>query len=297
MNYIAVRFTLILTLLFSLSGCFDISEPSKLNSSWETTASTPGNAEQFGFIADVKDSCPDLLVNKNSDNNVQQLPAEFNVADWNIYKQKNDNWRAELSNLIESNDLVILQEVKLSFLFNQLMEQYQLNWTQVEAFSIYQLPIGVLTASEVAPLSACKQTLTEPWIRFPKSSLITYFAWQGSEQPLLVANMHMINFTLGVAEFNQQLDSVISVIRQHDGPVIMAGDFNTWTNKRLDNLAVLAESAELEKIVYQQDLRETTLGYPLDDIYFRGLQQLSATSYATKASDHNPIVARFGPLY
>ncbi|MGC3834797.1 hypothetical protein ACPSKX_11240 [Moritella viscosa] len=87
------------------------------------------------------------------------------------------------------------------------------------------------------------------------------------------------------------------MIRQHQGPVIMAGDFNTWTNKRLSRLIEVTASVELRQLVYQNDVRETAFGHPLDDIYFRGLQQISASSYETTTSDHNPIVARFGPLF
>jgi len=297
MNYILARSTIILTLLLSLSGCFDIADTPKLNSSWEIAGATPPDTEQFGFVTDSTLTCPTFLTNSNSGNTQTQLPAEFSVVDWNIYKQQGDNWRSELTKLIENNDLVILQEAKLSFLLNQLMQQYQLSWTQVEAFSVYKQSMGVLTASKATPLSVCKQTLAEPWIRFPKSSLITYFAWEGSNESLLVANLHMINFTLGVDEFNQQLASIIAVIRQHSGPVLMAGDFNTWTNKRLNSLHEMAASVDLQQLVYQKDVRETSFGNPIDDIYFRGLQQLSASSYETQASDHNPIVARFGPMF
>ncbi|QUM75369.1 endonuclease/exonuclease/phosphatase family protein [Moritella sp. 24] len=297
MNYTFSRSAIIFTLVFSLSGCFDIADIPKLNSSWKVTDSTQINDDQFGFVTDSSSTCPTFLTNTNNDMADIQLPTEFGIAGWNIYKQDNDNWRAELTNLIEKNDLIVLQEAKLSFLLHQLMQQYELTWTQVEAFSVYKQSMGVLTASKVMPLSVCKQTLAEPWLRFPKSSLISYYPWAGSDEPLLVANMHMINFTLGVDEFNQQLEGVISVIRKYSGPVIMAGDFNTWTNKRLNQLLDITASVDLQQLVYQNDVRETAFGHPLDDIYFRGMQQISASSYETEASDHNPIVARFGPLY
>lgn len=295
MNYSFSRIAIISTFIFSLSGCFDIADIPKLNSSWEAAGATSVNSEQGGFVTDTIATCPVFVKNIAVTSN--ELPTEFTIADWNIYKQEDDNWRRELTTIIEQNDLIVLQEAKLSFLLHQLMQQHELSWTQVEAFSVYNQSMGVLTASRVAPISVCKQTIVEPWLRFPKSSLVSYYPWAGSDEPLLVANMHMINFTLGVDEFNQQLEGVIAVIRQHDGPVIMAGDFNTWTNKRLHQLQTMTASVELQQLVYQNDVRKTAFGYPLDDLYFRGLQQLSASSYETDASDHNPIVARFGPLF
>lgn len=295
MNYTVSRIAIISTFIFTLSGCFDIADIPKLNSSWQVADATFEHSEQGNFVTDSMATCPVFINNTTVTND--ELPAEFSITDWNIYKQEDDNWRRELTTLIEQNDLIVLQEAKLSFLLEQLMQQHALSWTQVEAFSVYNQSMGVLTASRVAPLSVCKQTITEPWLRFPKSTLISYYAWAGSDEPLLVANMHMINFTLGVDEFNQQLASVIAVIRQHDGPVIMAGDFNTWTNKRLEQLQAMTTSVELQPAVYQNDVRRTAFGHPLDDIYFRGMQQLSASSYETDASDHNPIVARFGPMF
>lgn len=294
MNYTFSRIAITLTVIFSLSGCFDIADIPKLNSSWEVADAASVQGEEGGFVTSSIATCP-VFIN-NSQVEKSELPAEFSIADWNIYKQDDDNWRSELTRLFENSDLIILQEAKLSFLLQQLMQQHKLSWTQVEAFSVYKQSMGVLTASRVAPMSVCKKTLAEPWVRFPKSSLISYYPWAGSDAPLLVANMHMINFTLGVDEFSQQLESVIAVIRQHTGPVIMAGDFNTWTNKRLDQLDLMTSSVELEKLIYKQDVRKTVFGYPLDDVYFRGMQQLSASSYVTDGSDHNPIVARFGPL-
>ncbi|SQD78800.1 endonuclease/exonuclease/phosphatase family protein [Moritella yayanosii] len=294
MNYSCSRIAIISTFIFSLSGCFDIADIPKLNSSWKVAGATSVNSEQGGFVTDTVATCPVFVKNIAVTSN--ELPTEFSIADWNIYKQEDDNWRRELTTIIEQNDLIVLQEAKLSFLLHQLMQQHELSWTQVEAFSVYNQSMGVLTASRVAPISVCKQTIVEPWLRFPKSSLVSYYPWAGSDEPLLVANMHMINFTLGVDEFNQQLEGVIAVIRQHDGPVIMAGDFNTWTNKRLNQLHLMTASVELQQLVYQKDVRKTAFGYPLDALYFRGMQQLSASSYETDASDHNPIVARFGPL-
>lgn len=295
MNYTFSRIAILSTVIFSLSGCFDIADTPKLNSSWEVSSATSVRGEEGGFVTNSAATCP-VFIN-NSELVKRELPAEFSMAGWNIYKQDDDNWRSELTTLVEKSDLIVLQEAKLSFLLQQLMQQHELSWTQVEAFSVYKQSMGVLTASRVAPISVCKKTVAEPWLRFPKSSLISYYPWAGSDEPLLVANMHMINFTLGVDEFTQQLESAIAVIRQHKGPVIMAGDFNTWTNKRLDQLQTMTASVELEQLIYQKDVRKTAFGNPLDDVYFRGMQQLTASSYETDASDHNPIVARFGPLF
>ena len=306
MNNSATRIIILATLTFSLTGCFDIPDNAELNSSWPTlTAQHAGDSDSDSFVTLDAPSCPQLLTNtqrvdkplsETASQTISQLPAEFNVASWNIYKQGGDDWLPQLEKLTSSHDLVMLQEAKLSFLLQQLFQRQQLSWTQVEAFSIYDQPMGVLTAGKVAPQAVCKQTVTEPWIRFPKSSLISYFDWAGSDQPLLVANTHMINFTLGVDEFNQQLAGMLAVINQHPGPVILTGDFNTWTNKRINELLALTDAAGLKQVSYRQDVRVTAFGHALDAMFFRGMHLINASSYTADASDHNPIVASFGPL-
>lgn len=293
MNTSFLRQAIVLTCVLSLSGCFDIPEDGLLNSSWQSeSANEVGTAPNY-FSQNNANNCPDFF-----DNQMQptvSLPDEFSVASWNIYKQQNDGWKNELAHFMNEYDLVMLQEAKLGFLLQQTLANSKVSWTQVGAFNVYKQPVGVLTASRVAPISACKSTLSEPWIRFPKSSLITYYPWQDGQQTLLQANLHAINFTLGADEFNEQLSEIIDVIRAHKGPVILAGDFNTWTNKRLNSLLESTKSVDLFEVTYNADERVTTFGLPLDSIFYRGLRLISATSIVTEASDHNPLIATFAP--
>ncbi|MGC3834798.1 hypothetical protein ACPSKX_11245 [Moritella viscosa] len=108
MNYTFSRAAIIFTFAFSLSGCFDIADTPKLNSSWETTGSTSSKSEQFGFINDSTSTCPTFLTNNSTDIEQISLPAEFSIVDWNIYKQQGDDWRSELTTLIEQNDLILI---------------------------------------------------------------------------------------------------------------------------------------------------------------------------------------------
>ncbi len=289
------RFVITSALLVSLTGCYKIPDQAVLNSSWKADQDMPVDADADWYSSPYSGTCPEVITNTQVDKTDDILPAQFSMALWNIYKQSNDDWQGELNRLVKQSDLLLLQEVKLSYLPYQLLTDQQLSWTQVEAFNVYEQPVGVLTAAKVAPINACKQTTTEPWIRFPKSSLITYYSWQGSERPLLVANLHLINFTIGTDEFTDQLSGVIDVINNYNGPVLMAGDFNTWTNKRLEILLQLTGDAGLNQASYERDERETMFGHTMDEVFFRGMRLISASSFATEASDHNPVVATFAP--
>lgn len=295
MDFYFSRFVITSALLASLTGCFKIPDEAVLNSSWKTGQDTAVEANSDWYSTPYTGTCPQLITNTEMDKAGDVLPEQFSITLWNIYKQNNDDWQKELNRFAKQSDLLLLQEVKLSYLPYQLLSEQQLTWTLVEAFNVYDQPVGVLTAGKVAPINACKQTTTEPWIRFPKSSLITYYSWKGSEHPLLVANLHLINFTIGTDEFTDQLNGVIGVINNYNGPVLMAGDFNTWTNKRLEILLQLTGDAGLNKASYERDERETLFGHTMDEVFFRGMRLISANSFASEASDHNPVVATFAP--
>ena len=94
-----------------------------------------------------------------------------------------------------------------------------------------------MAISATEPMTNCSLQAREPWIRTPKAVGITEFALTDSQQTLAVVNIHGINFTLGVGDFARQLADIRSVIEAHEGPVIVAGDFNTWNRRRADELA------------------------------------------------------------
>ncbi len=110
---------------------------------------------------------------------------------------------------------------------------------------------------------------------------------------MLVVNLHAVNFELGMATFREQLNDLTALIHRHQGPVILAGDFNTWSDKREFWLNKLVGELGLQEAIPVPDLRRTAFGRPLDHLYYRNLDLVDVSSPATDASDHNPIMARF----
>ena len=110
---------------------------------------------------------------------------------------------------------------------------------------------------------------------------------------MLVVNLHAVNFELGMATFREQLNDLTALIHRHQGPVILAGDFNTWSDKREFWLNKLVGELGLQEAIPVPDLRRTASYRPLDHLYYRNLDLVEVSSPATDASDHNPIMARF----
>ena len=62
----------------------------------------------------------------------------------------------------------------------------------------------------------------------PKSALYArYRLSNGSD--LVTVNLHAINFTLGTKDFQNQIEQLENAVKKHKGPLIIAGDFNTWS--------------------------------------------------------------------
>ena len=55
----------------------------------------------------------------------------------------------------------------------------------------------------------------------------------------------------------------------------------------------LVQSVGLTPLEFSEDYRKRFLGWPLDNIYERGLDTIHATTQDLSSSDHNPMSVRF----
>ncbi|MDR0217958.1 MAG: endonuclease/exonuclease/phosphatase family protein [Enterobacteriaceae bacterium] len=221
-----------------------------------------------------------------TDNNV------FSVAIWNIHKQQRPLWQSVLASLIEKSDLILLQEAQTTPDLLKFVTDCGLVADQVPAFAIPQHPSGVMTLATSSPIYCCPLREKEPIFRFAKSSLITIYPLPGDRQ-LMVVNVHAINFSLGIDVYSRQLDNIGIYMNQHEGPVIFAGDFNAWSHRRFNVLAHFAHRMGLKEASFDDDHRTIAFGKPLDFVFYRELNVLSATVLTTIASDHNPLMVKF----
>nr|WP_275658957.1 endonuclease/exonuclease/phosphatase family protein [Shewanella sp. Isolate11] len=218
--------------------------------------------------------------------------GELSVAVWNIYKQKRPQWSQVLTELNQQHDLLLLQEARLNHVFIDWLQQSQRHVVMAKGFKILNTPMGVMNIATNQALDACAYQTTEPWIRFAKSTLVANYALSNGQQ-LLVVNLHGLNFDVKLARYKAQWQHVAHRIALHRGPIILAGDFNTWRAGRMQVVTELTDKLKLKEIKYQTDVRQRVFGWPLDHIYYRGLNFVDAKSMTTSASDHNPIMARF----
>jgi endonuclease/exonuclease/phosphatase (EEP) superfamily protein YafD len=214
----------------------------------------------------------------------------FRVLTWNLHKEEDTGWETDLARFAGGNDLLLLQEVTLRQPLRQVIEDAKLRWVMASSFVYREDDIGVLTASRVKPVAVCTQRMTEPLLRLPKSAVVSWFRIAGSEQTLAVANLHAINFSLTLGNYREQFKGLADLLATHEGPIIFAGDLNTWWQARLDVLDETAKRLQLTPVIFGGEPK-LFFGHELDHILVRGLEVVDAQAIAVKSSDHNPVGA------
>ena len=145
----------------------------------------------------------------------------------------------------------------------------------------------------------------EFWVTAPKLSLATTLVLPGGSE-LLAINVHLLNFErFSRFRFSEQLADIERRVREHPGPVIVAGDWNTWSERRLELVGAMSSQLSLSEVDGFRSARRTgdlgagwnwLLGIdaelPLDRVYVRGLRPLETRVLHDQASDHPPLLVR-----
>lgn len=238
----------------------------------------------------------------------QTLTSAITVVNWNAQKGKNPQFASDLQLILEQEkpDLVFLQEARAD-----LLEPEQMGGYFAEGWS-YPWPDGktngVLTLSRVPPdrVELVPTKYREFGVTAPKVSLVTEYPLPTGEK-LLAVNVHLLNFEAwSLKKISHQLEDLKKMMADHQGPIVMAGDFNTWNQKRLDLVKAVARDVKLKEVTDFPEGRTTgdtksefwnkALGVdralPLDRVFFLGFDPTSARVLNYDTSDHRPILVK-----
>lgn len=236
------------------------------------------------------------LINKES-GALELDPYEIDVLVWNIYKGKIEKWDEEFDKLTEDKEILILQE---SLMHTRVSDEYKRRpWYQFIFATAWYRPkflnseTGVVTAAVAKTLRKQWQRsfYSEPILGTPKMTLFTEYKLKGEEKTLLVGNIHGINFVTDY-KFWHMLKKAAKVISKHNGPVIFAGDFNTWNADRMNIMNKTLKGLKMKTLSFKNDIRKKFRGHPLDHLWVRGLKVIQKAVLRTTRSDHNPIIAK-----
>ena len=232
------------------------------------------------------DACRDALVRSAAGGDFALDPTGIALLSWNIKKGAMPDWRRDLRTLAADKHLVLIQEATWTM---QDAPFLPLHWAFAPGYRSSTQLSGVATISTAAPGVRCQFQNPEPWLRTPKATKITRYALEGTGQSLVVVNIHMVNFSFGVSEFQAQLGRLLEVVSAHDGPLIVSGDFNTWNRTRQRILADHMASLGARPVSFSQDLRSRFRGEIVDHVFVAGLSVRNAVTHAVDSSDHNAI--------
>ena len=175
--------------------------------------------------------------------------------------------------------------------------------------------VGVLTASKSKSLLNIPLLSKgrEPITKTPKVTLITsyYVKTNGKNTPLLVANMHAMNF-VSQTYFDHQLSELYKMLLPYVGKkaIIVSGDFNTWTSHRIAKLNDYMAKLQLVEVPLTNATTPPWYAWlfpyiekkPLDHVYFSEQKLALKTAKVIKgeeeggcikSSDHKPIYIEF----
>jgi endonuclease/exonuclease/phosphatase (EEP) superfamily protein YafD len=217
----------------------------------------------------------------------------FSLLNWNMQKGMADGWEEDFRRLSYNKDLLIIQEAYLTDAMRRLLQERHHYWDLALAFEYKDNKAGVLTASRVEPSFLCTFRSKEPLIRIPKTILITRYPLTDGNQLVMVANVHLINYSLTVSHFRAQLRQLEKILSKHQGPLIVSGDFNTWNDERLAVVDTIASRLHLKAVTFSENYRTTVFGHNVDYIYYRGIELIKALSIKITTSDHNPLIVKF----
>lgn len=222
--------------------------------------------------------------------------GRLGILSWNVKKGQHANWRHDLARLATDKHLILIQEASLGPELLDALEP-SAHWAFAPGYRTRAGVTGVMTLSTMPPLTQCNLQVMEPWLRTPKATSITEFGLTGTNDTLVVANIHAVNFSVGVAEFRQQIEALRTALADHAGPIILSGDFNTWRAARLEILGEVVRDLGLEPIGFDDDHRTLAFGLPLDHLFVRGLSVQRSTTQPVRTSDHNPLAAEFAVIH
>ena len=228
-----------------------------------------------------------MQCDKASDSVPQLTGSRFHLITWNVHKGQDKGWQEDLARLSKQADFVLLQEATQHQNLNTFSTALF-----VSSFSFKDLLSGVKTFTQTQPEWYCGGGVAEPLIQIPKVASVMSFPLE-KDDSLLLINVHLINFEWGISAYQTQLEQIFSFVENHQGPIVMSGDFNAWNEERLNLVNNLMQKYGLDSVALSQDERVRFLGYPLDYIFTRGVKVVSATSEVVTSSDHNPLLVEF----
>ncbi len=258
-----------------------------------------------------------LTGNKNSQSTEppqpnESLPSTFHFACWNIYKGKKKNFQESFNRFVSHCDLYAIQEAKLSIQHSETSSSPANGEVDDEDDEAVNLGMGQMTSQFLkrgqpsgtfnGSSTICRwvknyRTETiEPVVGTPKSATMTRYQiddGKGGINQLLLINLHWLNWTSD-EDWLRELEIVCEEVPANDSNsneiVIVAGDFNTRSQWRIDQLMNLLVTRKGLHLDLQANYNRKKI---FDFIFTKGLKVLSTDTIRSDGSDHPLLKVKY----
>jgi endonuclease/exonuclease/phosphatase (EEP) superfamily protein YafD len=247
------------------------------------------------FFSDYKVPESDLLVvYGNGYKVVLKTHQTYTLTNWNVYKGAISGMSRDLAQMLNESDFVHIQEFLLDDSQEKQVEDFSTyRWMFAKSFQDKDDWTGVVTISRWQPFEMIplRSADAEPFANTPKMSLIVKYKIENGQE-LWLANMHALNFNIDHKAFKRHVDDVVNVLNTHNGPIIFAGDFNTWAPVRVRYLLQKTKALGMSEVDLASSL--SFMGARLDHIFYRNLQDVKGSVLEDiQTSDHLPMRIEF----
>jgi endonuclease/exonuclease/phosphatase (EEP) superfamily protein YafD len=226
----------------------------------------------------------------------ERLGHSFSLLCWNVQKSTlNEAFSIYLHELNQrfDLDLLMLQEAKVHLHTKLDLKAY--SYVLAPNIQTKKALFGVLTASKSHYHHHHTYiTHAQEMLLATHKSVLTTHHLLANETVLVAVNIHAINFMPNLY-FQKELDQLFRSLKEHKGPLLIAGDFNSWNKKRMRYLEDFSKKLHLSFVDFDDEHHiKSLIKYKLDHILYRGLELESAKALNSgRLSDHNPLYVQF----
>lgn len=195
----------------------------------------------------------------------------------------------------QSNDMFLFQEVDKIAVQSFVSKIGLENKSKTTIHN--NLSFGVASVTSLKPCEDYSIDVTDEPVMasVDKAIVVQKFKFKtknGKFKILKVINTHLPLFLMstsyGNGAYKDGLAKLSKEVQQHDGPVVVAGDFNGWTpNRIMYLLPEFAKKNELEELTFSLNSGNRAATLYLDRFFYKGLSVIEEDTITSIASsDH-----------
>jgi endonuclease/exonuclease/phosphatase (EEP) superfamily protein YafD len=210
---------------------------------------------------------------------------EYSFTTYNIFKTHFPYVRQNIGSLCSRHDFVALQEWVSTL---RIRDDEHIATCPTFIIPFRKVTTGTATISRHKPTDILQLTSRERelGIATRKSMLVTAYTLHDGTT-LHIANIHSLNFVTN-SIWKKQIDYFVEFLPRN-GPLIFAGDFNTWNSGRFDYLEKALKKMHLHYANYEHNIVMR-----LDHVFTRDISVIETKADMNMhSSDHYPVTLKF----